>query len=162
MEDERVLAPRRAARWFYREHRDEGVWLLFSLGDSDQIEGAWRRQRTNLLLPGPVARKVCVAARTVEDVESGVKTSLVRGTWYFSRSDRLLQPYPEAVAERLADSVRHALASRVLRDEWSFDAGNQRVIHMAEGGGFVEILESQCHGDLTHTVLGHLLLRILC
>jgi len=144
-----ALSPRRAARWFHRERRDEGVWLLFSLGDSDQIEGAWRRQRTNLLLPGPVARKVCVAARTVEDVESGVKTSLVRGTWYFSRSDRLLQPYPEAVAERLADSVRRSLASRVPRNEWSFDAGNQRVVHMAEGGGFVEILESHYYGDFT-------------
>ena len=135
---------RRQARWFYRERKDEGVWLLFDAGESDQIELAWRRRRASVLLPARAARKVHVAERTVEDVESGATTAIVRGTWFFARSDRLLQPYPEPVAERLADSVRRvfAAAARVPREAWSFNAGDDRVIYVAAGGGFVQVAPS--------------------
>ena len=134
---------RRAARWFYRERRDEGVWLLFDGDESDQIEGAWRRGRASVLLPGLAARKVRVAERTVEDVESGVTTALVRGTWFFARSDRLLQPYPEPVAERLEACIaREHRAAGVPRESFRFDAGDQRVIYLAAGGGFLQVAPS--------------------
>ena len=75
------------ARWFFRERRDEGLWLPFSRFDSTFIESIYRRHKRNtFFLPGVAGREISVEQRRVRDVESGDERSLLRGTWFFARS----------------------------------------------------------------------------
>ena len=120
VQDHQLLRP---ARWFYRERDNDGVWIPFSSFDSDQIEASQRQKQETLFLPGQAQRRICIKERLLCDEESGTQTQLLRGTWFFSRSDKLLQPYAETLAQRLDESLHHACQSGHDMRTWSFDVG---------------------------------------
>lgn len=70
------------------------------------------------------------------NVETGETTSLLRGMWFYARSDRLLQPFSEATAERLSAALVAARGTDMT--SWNFDAGDGRTISTALGGGLVQ------------------------
>ena len=127
-------------RWFYRQPHG-GLWMPFSLAESSQIEEAMRSDSGSVggrgvcLRGKPVQRFIQIDARRMHYTASGEKTEVLRGTWYYTRSDCLLQPYSEDVAERLSAAVQDAnKTGRAL----AFDAGDERTITSAMGGGYLQ------------------------
>ena len=146
-------------RWFYRQQRD-GLWVPFSLSESAQIEEqnlsasdyalsceesealslrtrvAGTEERRVWLRGEPVLRFVQIDERRMYYAASGEHTEVLRGTWFYTRSDRLLQPYSEDVAERLSAAVHNARETDLRA--FAFDAGQGRTITASAGGGYVQ------------------------
>ena len=143
-------------RWFYRERKEEGLWIPFSHFDSQQIESSYRRRkRESFFLPGLIPRRIFVAKRLCQDVESQEQTHILRGTWYFARSDKMLQPYSEALAAALLESLQTARNQQVDMRKWSFDAGDGRIIYAALGGGYVQLSSTGTVRLVTRLFVAH-------
>ena len=133
--------PSPPCRWFFRERPNDGLWLPFSAVESGKIEQAIERKHNrNILLREPEARFVQIDERRMHYASSGDFTQVLRGSWYYTRSDKLLQPFSEDVAERLTEAVQKARAAYADMKFWRFDLadGSGRSILGSLGGGFVQ------------------------
>lgn len=136
-------------RWFFRESPHAGLWLPFPPWESAQLEEACEsaqiedggRDRAGasrgvVLFHGQ--RRAETSHRRMQYVATGAAVRILLGTWYFARSDGLLQPLGEDVAGRLGIAVQQAREAHADPCCWTFDAGEGRTIVAAVGGGFVQ------------------------
>lgn len=93
------------------KHLRDGGYSAYEGEDSVAIEAAHRQGgRVATLKSG---ERVLTGSRTAVSGEES--TAVVRGTWYFHRTDGTLSPYPEDVSEQLETVFVSAPAEAEVR-----------------------------------------------
>jgi len=151
MEAARVPAVlRRPVHWFFK--RSDGQWVPYSVADSDAMEAAHRAKEDEMKLASG-AYTVHVREREQRRMDNGTRRPVVRGTWFFQRSDGRMQPYEEDLAATLQQTFAEAL------DAWepvadakshgvSVEIGQDRKIIYIGRGCFVQIRGDQTRGRM--------------
>ena len=136
--------------WFFK--RSDGQWVPYSVADSDAIEAACRAQENELTLASGTYT-VHVREREQRRLDNGTRRQVLRGTWFFQRSDGRNQPYEEDLAATLQEAFAEAL------DAWepvadakchgmSVEIGDDRKIIYIGRGCFVQVRGDQTHGRM--------------
>ena len=144
------MSLRRPVHWFFK--RSDGQWGPYTVADSDAMEAAYRAQEDELTLASG-AYTVHVREREQRRLDNGTRRPVLRGTWFYQRSDGRKQPYEEDLAATLQQTFAEAL------DAWepvgdakshglSVEIGEDRKIVYIGRGCFVQVRGDQTLGRM--------------
>ena len=142
---------RRPVHWFFR--RSDGQWTPYSAEDSDRIEGACQEESVEIPLAGG-GYSVRVQEREQRRLDNDTRRAVLRGTWFFQRSDGRMQPYTEDLAAALQQTFAPALAAWEAGNNdgetqgLSVETGEDRKVMYIGSGRFVQVRGDQTLGRM--------------
>jgi hypothetical protein len=130
---------REGVQWFYRRRER---WEAFGEVETSELEEAWARGQDRVEF-GAGRFPAVLSERVQHNHDAGTQRGILRGSWFFQRSDGSLYPFAEDVADTLErtfpppqagiDGPQPATAQSVVVD------AERRVYPSAEDGEFVEV-----------------------